>query len=64
MGKRISYCVLFDSKRSKALSWIKALKIQKLMDANGLNSVIVEYSQVKRLPIYSAIDLHAGFCSF
>ncbi len=65
---RISFCVIFDSKRSIAMSLSKARTVREnLQDAGVGGSLllpIVPYRAVKHLQIYDANDIHAGFCIF
>ena len=63
---RISYCVIFDSKRSRAVSKTRAKKFQDVLYAAGvaLPLPIVPYFTVRHLEIYDAEDTHAGFCIF
>ncbi len=62
---RISYCVIFDSKRSKAVSKNKAGEFrQKLHKVTAEALPIVPYSSVRHLQIYDAIDIAVGFCTF
>jgi hypothetical protein len=57
------WCVLFDSKRSKAVSKVQAHGLKGKMSHHvALQQLhIVPFDAVRKLPIYDAIEIHAGF---
>ncbi len=62
---RQSFCIIFDSKRSRTFSRTKVDTIRQAMLGKVAGCLpIVPYESVKHLPIYDAVDIAAGFCTF